>query len=476
MLTHVLFWIGASVYVILVVSMVFIVLLENRQPEKTIAWVVAIVLLPVIGPIAFIFFGQTIKRTRYINRHRYFQITSSMLQRDLRERRLNLPKKYAQLIELNENSSWAFLADNNKVELLTSGNTFLQALLRAIYQARHHIHIETYIIEDDAVGHLVRDALIDKVKEGVTVRLMYDDVGCWNVSDRFFRTMTDAGIEVLPFMPVRFPSLSHKINYRNHRKIIVIDGNIGFIGGMNLALRYVSTRERVWRDMQLQVRGNVVGRLQRIFLVDWQFLRGEEQEMQMNGLFTSPQPVPQNSALMQIVSSYPVSPYPEIMFALCHAINLATRYVYVQTPYFMPTEPVIQALQTAALAGIDVRVMIPMKPDGIMLRWANDSYVEDLLKAGVKVYMMTDGFLHSKTMVIDDDWCSVGSANMDFRSFDNNFEANALIYDEACAKKVRKVFENDMTHCNEIELEEWNKRPMRRKIQESLTRLFSPLF
>ena len=476
MLTQVLFWIGASIYFILVASMVFIVLLENRQPEKTIAWVVAIVLLPVAGPIAFIFFGQTIKRTRYINRHRYIQINASMLQRDLRNKQLKLPKKYAQLIELNENDSWAFLADNNQVELLTNGKDFLQALLRSIYGAQHHIHIETYIIEDDAVGRLVRDALIDKAKEGISVRLIYDDVGCWNVSDRFFRTMTDAGIEVVPFMPVRFPSLSHKINYRNHRKIIVIDGSVGFIGGMNLALRYVSTRINEWRDMQLLVRGNAVGRLQRIFLVDWQFLREEEKEIAMEELFASPQLVSQNSALMQIVSSYPVSAYPEIMFALCHAISQATRYVYVQTPYFMPTEPVMQALQIAALAGIDVRVMIPMKPDGIMLRWANDSYVEDLLKAGVKVYMMTYGFLHSKTMVIDDDWCSVGSANMDFRSFNNNFEANALIYDEACAKKVRKVFENDMTHCNEIELEEWNKRPMRRKIQESLTRLFSPLF
>lgn len=473
MWTSVLTWSALAVYSVIVLSTVLVVLLDNRQPYKTIAWVLVLTLLPFVGLVFFYFFGQNIRKERFISRRNFRLLTEKMMAEHARLPRELLPGKYEPLISLFERGKLAVASADNRVTLLSSGEDFLASVLQAVGSARRHVHIETYIIEDDDVGRAVRDALADAVKRGVVVRLVYDDVGCWDVPNSFFDSFIAAGIHVQPFLPVRFPSLTHKVNYRNHRKICVIDGTEGFIGGMNFAHRYMGREGAGWRDLHLRVAGGAVGALQRIFLSDWYFLT--------NTLVTSPNcfpPVPAQpgrGALMQIVASNPVSRYPEIMYGLTWALQHARKYLYLQTPYFMPTEPVLQAMQTAAMSGVDVRLMVPLKPDGFWLRWANDSYFRDVLQAGIRVFTYAPGFLHAKCIVMDDDWCTVGSSNMDFRSFENNFEANAFIYDRKAALEVRALFEEDLGRCTEVRLSEWKLRPLRRRLLESCTRILSPL-
>lgn len=470
-------WIEVTIASLLLAYAVFVfetavaVLLENRQPAKTIAWILVLVMLPVVGLVFFYFFGQNIRKERSIHR-KGFRKLSQMMETDAHCRPATLPYAYAPLIRTLEREKLAVATTGNAVTLLDTGAAFLVALLRAIHSARHHIHLETYIIENDAVGRLVRDALIDKCREGVEVRLVYDDVGCWRVPEAFFAPMKAAGIHVVPFMPVRFPALTRRVNFRNHRKLCVVDGRTGFIGGMNLARRYLGAPGAVWVDLHLHIEGPAVAGLQCTFLSDWHALTS--QWLAHRAYFPPPQTSPEG-ALVQIVDANPFSRYPEIAFGLTWMVMHARRYLYVQTPYFMPTEPFLQALQTAALSGVDVRLMVPLKPDGFWLRWANDSYFSEVLRAGVRVFCYAPGFLHSKCLVADDEWCTVGSANMDFRSFEDNFEANAFVYDASAACRVKAVFMRDLEHCREICPDDWEQRPPARRVLESFTRIFAPL-
>jgi len=462
-----------AVYAVFVLETVVAVVLENRQPAKTIAWILVLVTLPVIGLVFFYFFGQNIRKERTIHRKNFRLLTQRMLAEAGRYAPDSLPDAYEPLIHTLQREKLAIPTTGNRIRMLERGADFLTALLKAFEEAQDHIHLETYIIEDDAVGRLVRDALIDKVRQGVEVRLMYDDVGCWRVEPRFFRRMAAAGIRVVPFLPVHFPALTRRVNYRNHRKICVIDGRTGFIGGMNLARRYVSRTEGEWVDLHLQIDGPAVGSLQRMFLTDWHVVT--------ESLLTDKRYFPcwetaGPGALVQIVDANPVSQYPEIAFGLTWVAMHARKYLYIQTPYFMPTEPFLQALQTAALSGVDVRLMVPLKPDGFWLRWANDSYFSEVLRAGIRIFTYGDGFLHSKCLVADDTWCTVGSANMDFRSFEDNFEANAFIYDEQTARATKEIFLRNQARCHEVRTEEWDTRPKRRRLAESFTRILAPLF
>ena len=355
---------------------------------------------------------------------------------------------------------------------MPSGRQFLQALLRAIYAAKNHIHIETYIIEDDAIGQLVADALADKAREGVEVRLLYDDVGCWRVPEAFFHRLEKAGVRCAAFEPVRFPSLTRKVNYRNHRKVCIIDGHTGFIGGMNLALRYAPLRAADWLDMQLQLKGESVCALQRIFLSDWYFVT-EELKTEQSYFPSSVETF--GRQLTQIVFSTPFAQYSEIAYSLSWLIQNARNYIYIQSPYFVPTESFLQALQTAALVGVDVRIMLPARPDALFLRWVNESFFQDVLASGIRIFLYKGGFLHAKVLVADDEFSSVGSANMDFRSFENNFEANAYVYNQQTATDLRQLFLTAQEDCEEVSYDHWMQRPLWKRLLESHARILSPL-
>lgn len=461
----------AAFYLVLVLSATAVVVLENRQPAKTMAWILVLTFVPVVGLVLFYFFGQTLKHDRFISKRNYLFLTRRMLGGIRHVEVTERPPHYTPLINFFEWKNGAFLTEGNEVEVITTGKAFLARLLQDIQTAKSFIHLESYIIDNDNVGWRLGEALMAKVAEGVEVRVIYDDVGCWRVPDSFFRRLRKRGVKVEAFLPVRFPSLTHKVNYRNHRKLCIIDGRVGYIGGMNLADRYLDEN---WTDLHLRIAGAAAGAMQRRFLGDWQFVTGNL--MTADRYFPPSNETAKRGALMQIVSASPVARYPEIMYGITWAVQNARRYVYVQTPYFMPTESVMQALQTAAMSGVEVRLMLPEKPDGFWLRRANDSYLEDVLKAGIRVFFFTGGFLHSKVLVTDDELCSVGSSNWDFRSFENNFEANAFIYDATTALAVKRVFLENQDRCREVFYNQWMQRSKWERFLESNTRILSPLF
>lgn len=453
------------------------VVMDNRQPAKTMAWALVIWFVPVVGIILYLFFGVNTRRERHVSERSMNQLTKRSMLGFAEQQNLRLPERHRSLIHLFINHNLSLPFKDNHVDILTDGYQFFPTLLQSISQATSHIHLDMYIFADDALGLLIADALIAKRREGVEVRIIYDDVGCWNVSHRFFERLRSEGIEVMPFLPVRFPSFTSKVNYRNHHKVIIIDGRVGYIGGMNIALRYVKgTASQPWRDTMLKVSGGAVYALQRAFLVDWYFV---DRTLLSDRKYYPPQPeeLPVNDCLAQVITSGPVSPYPEIMQGYLRIIMGARRYLYIETPYFLPNEPVLFALKTAALAGVDVRVLCPRHSDARFAEWASRSYLREVVEAGVKVGLYEAGFLHSKLLVCDDDICTCGSTNVDFRSFENNFEANIFFYDESLAQRLRQVFLADERLSVPLTSLPARLNPrFLARLWESLVRLLSPLF
>lgn len=468
-------WILLLVYLVITIAGVVTVLMDNKQPEKTMAWILVLCFIPVIGIILYFFFGQNTRKEKLISNRSMDLLTKRSMLEFAEQENLHIPRRNRPLMKLFTNQNWALPFKDNEVSIFTDGYEFVYTLLYYIGQAKDHIHLDTYIIEDDPLGRLVADALMDKAREGVEVRLIYDDVGCWKVKDRFFDRMRAAGVLVHAFMPVRFPAFTGKVNYRNHRKLCVIDGKVGFIGGMNLALRYVKgTGKQVWRDTHLCIRGGAVYGIQRAFLVDWYFVCREL--ISDRRYYPAIDKEIRNNCLAQIVTSSPISPWPDIMQGYVRIILQAHRYVYMESPYFLPTDPVLFAMRTAALAGVDVRLIVPRHSDAKLVEWASRSYLMEAIEAGVKVYLYEDGFIHSKVLVSDDNLCSCGSTNIDFRSFENNFEANAFFFGEGMALRIKNIFLKDQAKSTLVDdVSYFIKRPFLQRLFESLVRLLSPL-
>ena len=463
------------VYHVVAILAIVHVVMDNRQPAKTMAWALVIYFVPIIGIIAYIIFGVNTRRERMLNRQTMDQLTKRSMLEFVEQRDLRLPEVHKPVIDLFVNQSFSLPFNNNTVDALCDGYAFFPALLRDIASAKSHVHVDVYIFEDDALGRLIADALIHKAREGVEVRVIYDDVGCWGISYRFFERMRIEGIEAVPFMPVRFPSFARKVNYRNHRKIFVIDGRVGYIGGMNLAMRYVKGRNnRGWRDTMLRIEGQGVYGLQRAFLIDWYFV---DRTLLSDRKFYPPHTARKTSgALMQTVTSAPLAVYPEIMQGYVRTILAAKRYVYIETPYFLPTDAVFFALKTAAASGVDIRVLVPRKTDGWFVEWSSRSYLREAQAAGIQIILYDQAFLHSKFLVCDDSICTCGSTNIDFRSFENNFEANAFIYDAETALRMKDIFLNDQAHATPLSHLPQRLHPtFTHRFGESLARLLAPL-
>lgn len=460
------------VYLAVILFTIVIVLLDNRNPVKTMAWILVLVFLPVVGLAFYFFFGRNTRKERLISKKGFSRLSKRPMAEYQAQEALGDFTGRNQLIPFFHRVSNALPFEGNDVQVFTDGYSMYQELFRRIAKAKHHIHLEFYIFENDAVGRLLRDLLIDKAREGVSVRLLYDDVGCWDVNSMFYDEMLCEGIEVRSFLKVRFPQFTSKVNYRNHRKLAIIDGKVGFIGGMNIALRYLKgVPWGVWRDTHICLKGKAVYGIQTAFLTDWFAVD--------RTLLTSAQYFPKmdsvGTSVAQIVTSDPVGEWHDIMLGLVKAISCAQRYIYVETPYFLPTEQVMAAFQTAALSGVDVRLMIPKKADAFITHKGTMSYLDELMKSGVKVYLYRAGFLHSKLWVADDEWASVGSTNLDFRSFEHNFEANAFFYDEKTVCTLKEIFLEDMKKCMTLSQKIWDKRSFKNKIVESVVRLLAPL-
>lgn len=460
------------IYIGIIVGTIIVIILDNRNPVKTMAWILVLTFLPLVGLVFYFFFGRNTRREKLISQKSYHHLLKKPMAAFHDQKTGDVPQVYRPLMQFFWNTNQALPFKASQIEVFTNGYTKLKALLKELQQAKEHIHIEYYIFLDDPIGRMVKDTLIQKAKEGVEVKVIYDDVGCWKVPGVFFEEMRDAGIEVRSFLKVRFPLFTSKVNYRNHRKIVVIDGKTGFVGGMNLAERYIKgVPWGTWRDTHILLRGTAVHGLQTAFLLDWYFV--DQTLISASRYF--PHIEDSGSVLVQTVTSDPVSPWKEIMQGLAMAIGVAQKYIYIQTPYFLPSESIMAALQSAALAGVDVRIMLPERSDNRITHWGSCSYLKDILRAGVKVYFYQKGFLHSKIIVSDDLLSSVGSTNIDFRSFEHNFEINAFMYNIETALHFREIFLQDQRDCRQVTLKKWERRPWHQKAVESIVRLLAPL-
>ena len=467
-------WIVLVAYTVIAIVAMITVLLEHRQPAKTIAWVLVLSFLPLVGIVLYFFFGRRTRKNRHIWEKSLNQLTKRSMIEFAEQKQLELPEEHKELIQLFVNQNFALPFKNNETDVYVSGYEFFPALLAEISKATHHIHIVSYIIDDDPLGRLLRDTLIDKARKGVEVRLLFDDVGSWKTPNRFFEQMREEGIEVHPFMPVRFPAFTGKVNYRNHRKIIVIDGKVGFIGGMNLAQRYVKGHKGImWRDTHVKISGAAVYGLQRAFLIDWFHA---DRTLITDRKYYPDTTITPNNNLIQIVTSSPTNVWEELEQGYIKILLSAKRYVYMETPYFLPTEPIFFAMRTAALSGVDVRLMVSLKTDSKLVQMASRSYLTQTIQAGVKVICYEEGFNHTKLLVADDNVATIGSANIDFRSFENNFEANAFFYDKSMAQRIKDIFLTDETKCVPLEkIKEINHKSFIYRLWESVVRLLSPL-
>lgn len=476
---------------IVYLAIILTILIENRNPAKTIAWVLVIVFLPVIGVVIYYLFGQKFSKIKTFQesnqlQHIRFMERWNALDPVMEANMRTLSTKIGGLSRV-----FGFLVHQriappilgNQVGLLVNGEEKFPALLEAIHNARHHIHMEYYIFEPDWIGQRVLDELIRKVKEGVEVRLIIDGFGSSRLSMKVKR-LRDMGLEVVVFLPVGIASLANS-NYRNHRKVAIIDGEIAFLGGINISDDYINRKRknprywkgkhpRYWRDTSIRLEGGAVNVLQTYFWIDWLFAGGAEYDIQDGYLHVRPIQ-PKGTAAVSFVYSDPGSPAPYCMEALLVAISEAQESIRLCTPYFIPSEQLSTALQIAAASGIRVELMIPKSADSFIVQHASLSFVKPLLERGVRVYLYERGFIHAKTVTVDGKMAFVGTVNLDTRSFYINFETNAIVSDSEFCREMNRQFEIDAGQSRQLTLAEWMTRPRWKRALDSVCRLLAPL-
>ncbi|MBN8785918.1 MAG: cardiolipin synthase [Terrimonas sp.] len=473
-------------YIIALILVCFRIIYDTQNNIKTLAYLLLVVFIPVIGAIIYFSFGINYRKRRMYDKK---LVADDVLAEKIRIQTLQSSQKtYNEnkaLLESNRelaymlvNGSMSTLTGDNDVKLLINGESKFPEVIAALEKAKHHIHIEYYIFEDDEIGKTVEEILIRKAKEGVEVRFIYDDFGSRSIRRTLSRRLRSNHVQTFPFHKIIFVALANRLNYRNHRKIIVIDGTIGFIGGINVSDRYINAKENklFWRDTHLYIQGSGVRYLQYLFMCDWNFCA--QDHLKPNDVF-----FPEYSSIMpkagnkivQIAASGPDSEVPVILFSILQAINLATQEILITTPYFIPGESVIDALLVSAMGGVKVKILVPDKSDSIIVNAAARSYYGDLARAGIEIYLYRKGFVHAKTLVADRKLSVVGTANMDYRSFDLNFEVNAIVYDKEIANQMADVFYNDIKDAELVDIEKWDKRPLYKEMIEKTARLISPL-
>lgn len=465
---------------LLALGAVATILLKNLNPTKTISYIMVLVFIPFFGLFVYFMFGQEYRKTKLFNRKdiantgviKSVGINLRVEEQDLNKLNEVLDDKI-KLVKLLKASDKSPLTLKNDIDIIINGKLKFERLFQDLKSAKNYIHIEYYILKDDKIGTEFLEILCDKAKEGLEVKMTYDDVGS-KISSKMKRKITESGIEHHPFMPVWFSSLTGKSNYRNHRKIAIIDGEIGYLGGINISDTYVNYDDspRYWRDTHLRIYGEAVKVLQFHFLTTWDFVTDDEIEIKKTYFpeIKCDQEIP-----IQIAASGPDTDWANIMEAILTAINNAEDYIYLTTPYFIPNDQIVTALQIAARIGVDVRLIVPKESDTIIAQRATSSYMESLLAAGVQVHLYKKGFIHAKTMVVDDLFSTIGTCNMDNRSFNINFEINALIYHKEKSIELKNIFLDDLEDCEPLDYERWKERSRFCKLQESVCRLWAPL-
>lgn len=468
-----IYWIITAAYVITITSCIVIMLKENRNPIRSLAWVIALIFLPVVGLIFYLFFGRSLKGEHMMSRRSRRRIISRLAPQHVSLSDMSLSASDKNLVKLSRSLTSSFLTVNNEIDIFTTGADKFDALKRDLRNARRSIHLQYYIFSDDATGQEIADILIAKAREGLEVKVIYDHVGSFTARSKFFRRMKENGIEIHPFFRVTFPQLANRINWRNHRKIVVIDNEIGYLGGMNIADRYQKgiTEGLAWRDTHFRLRGDIVESLLYSFIIDWNF-RNTSDKIEFPKISDT---TLHNDLGMQLVTSGPVNTWDNQSLLFLKAISGATKSIFIQTPYFLPTDALQHALEAAALSKIDVRIMIPGRSDSRMLQFAGHSYVTQCLRAGIKVYHYNPGMLHAKSIIVDDSLVIAGSTNFDYRSFENNFECSLVIYSNEVNRRMRDIFFEDLKSCTKLTFNQWRKRPLPQRFMESIVRLVSPI-
>ena len=473
-----LFWqIFSLVFLITAIPVGIMIILEKRSPYKTAAWILVLILVPILGVIFYLIFGQEYRKQKLFSRSGIKSLGKirNLSLKQLRQIRTKnkITHDKQNIIRLLLNNSNSLLTTGNEVKILEGGEKTFKAIFEAIENAEHHIHLEYYIFEDDKIGNQLKDLLIEKSHQGVEVRIIIDDVGSWGLKQKFLNELRRNGIEIYPFMEVRFPRFTSQVNYRNHRKILIVDGIIGFTGGVNIADRYIEGLKKIgpWRDTHLQITGDAVACMQVVFAANWYFCINEN----LTGTKYFKPFTENRGTAMQISASGPDSDWESISQAFFAAIANARKKVYIVTPYLMPPPSILSALKVAALSNIDVRIIIPRRSDKQIPRWSSFSYIGELLEAGVNMYFYENGFIHSKYIIVDDNFATVGTTNLDFRSLETNFEINAFIYDTDFTSRLEAVFMVDLQNSRKILRDYWEKRPWHKKLRESVAHIVSPL-
>ncbi len=457
-----------------------LVFLENRNPSKTVAWLIVLMLLPLLGFLLYLVLGSSVRKRRlFKHKHLEGDQLESIVQRQLQQLSADEVlfghdvEQNQRLVRLLLNNAKSPVTNNNNFQVLTDGQQKFQALFAELEKATDHIHLMYYIFKDDQIGKDTQQLLMRKRAEGVEVRVMVDGLGSHGTKSSFFQEMRDVGIKVAVFFPVQFPFLSNRLNFRNHRKIVVVDGKVGLLGGMNIGDEYLSRDPKLgyWRDTHLLVRGDSVQVMQRTFLNDWFFVTREK--------ITDPKYYPRaervGNMLVQIVPSGPDAEFESIRQMFFAACATAERRIYLETAYFIPDDSIIMALKTAALSGVDVRLIVQGVPEYKLTYWASRSYFSEMLDAGVKIYQYQKGIMHAKVLLVDDEIAVLGSANFDIRSFLLNFEIGAFFYSREFARRLEDDFEQDLQNSLQVELASFRNRPLPERLKESGARLLSPL-
>lgn len=459
------------IYSINIILIIVVVCFQKKEPIVAMAWVLCFIALPVVGAVIYIVFGVGLKNR---TKKKYLEKTNASLSFFTGLKSQKIPEKYAHMVNYFKNTSHSVLTDKNSIEIFTDARDKYEALLKDIEGAKETVNLLYFIVRDDKIGTRLIKLLEKKADEGVQIRFLYDGFGSLLTPYRTFKKLKHKkNGHVAAFFPLTIFSYS-LINHRNHRKLAIIDGKIAYLGGMNIGDEYMGLKKpSPWRDTHMRIVGDSVQEIQRIFCLDWEFTTGENIKDNSALFFKKPEPV-ENYLPMQIVASGPDSKCDEIETGIIKMMSHAQKYIYIQTPYFSPDSSFLDAILTAAQEGIDVRLMIPSVPDKKYVYYTTISYMDELLKAGVRVYLYP-GFIHSKTAVCDDEVSTIGTTNIDVRSFTLHFEVNAFMYSADEAVKNRDIFLEDQKISHELSYEEYSKRGLINTMKEGFFRLFSPI-
>lgn len=475
-------WLGDNMIYINMILAIVIVFFERRDPRAVWAWLLVLYFIPGIGFLLYLIVGQNMHKDRMFRIKEVEDEVNSLIRKQSEEVKNEIEmtesyemKGYKELAYYNLRSSGSVYTEDNDVTIYTDGHEKFDALIEEMEHAKKYIHMQYYIIRDDELFDRIKDVLIRKAAEGVEVRILYDGMGCREIRKKQWKALRAKGIETAEFFPAVLKKAHLRINYRNHRKIVVIDGETGFVGGFNVGREYLGLAKKFgyWRDTHMKIHGSAVLALQIRFMLDWNYASGRN--LFLEDKYFTQEKLPEGNSGIQIISSGPDSKWKTIRDNYVYLISHATDHIYIQTPYFIPDETMLDTLKMAAAAGVDVRIMIPCKPDHPFVYWATYSYIGDMLQAGARCYTYDNGFIHTKGICVDGKVCSYGTANFDIRSFQLNFEVNAVIYDEKVTKQFEQIFLKDIEKCTKITLHMYNNRSLLIKLKEQFSRLLSPI-